>query len=99
MMGALWVMTFFLGVLGDVMSGVVRYYTSAMGVPQAIYLPKAMMAICIALIVVQRPKVTHLFVAMYLAMQACVSMTNGIGIGAVAFWAWTVLPLFFALVA
>ncbi|CAE6696637.1 hypothetical protein [Paraburkholderia haematera] len=99
MMGGLWVLTFFIGILSDVMSGAIRYYTSLAGAPQAIYLPKVMMAACIVLIVSHRPKVSHLLVLLYLAMQACVSLFNGVGPGAVAFWAWTVLPMFFALLA
>ncbi|RKF43559.1 hypothetical protein [Paraburkholderia fungorum] len=99
MMGALWVLTFFIGVVGDVMSGAIRYYTSLAGAPQAIYLPKLMMAVCIVLIISHRPKVSHLLILLYLAMQACVSLFNGIGAGAVAFWGWTVLPMFFALLA
>ena len=98
-MELLWVVTFFLGVMGDVMSGVVRYYSSALGVPQAIYLPKAMMAVSVVFIVIQRPKVSHLLAAMYLAMQACISLSNGIALSAVAFWVWTVMPLLFALAA
>jgi hypothetical protein len=99
MMGALWVLTFFIGVASDVMSGAIRYYTSLAGAPQAIYLPKVMMAACIVLIISNRPKVSHLLVLLYLAMQACVSLFNGVGPSAVAFWAWTVLPMFFAILA
>jgi hypothetical protein len=98
-MGALWVFTFFIGVMSDVMSGAIRYYTAMAGAPQAIYLPKLLMAACILLLVVHRPKVSHLFAVMYLAMQACVSMFNGLSLSSVAFWAWTVLPLFFAILA
>ncbi len=99
MMGALWVLTFFIGVLSDVLSGAIRYYTSLAGAPQAIYLPKVMMAVCVVLIVSNRPKVSHLLVLLYLALQACVSLFNGVGPSAVAFWAWTVLPMFFAILA
>lgn len=99
MMGTLWTLIFFIGVVSDVMSGAIRYYTSLAGVPQAIYLPKLMMAACIVLIVFHRPKVSHLFVLMYFAMQACVSLLNGVAPSAVIFWAWTVLPMFFAFLA
>lgn len=98
-MGALWTLMFFIGVVSDVMSGAIRYYTSLAGVPQAIYLPKMMMAACIMLIVFHRPKVSHLFVLLYFATQACVSLLNGVAPSAVAFWAWTVLPMFFAFLA
>lgn len=98
-MGALWVFTFFIGVLSDVMSGAIRYYTSLAGAPQAIYLPKLMMAACVVLFLSYRPKVSHLLVFLYLAMQACVSLFNGISASAVAFWGWTVLPMFFAILA
>ncbi|USX09476.1 hypothetical protein [Paraburkholderia fungorum] len=99
MMGALWVFTFFIGVLSDVMSGAIRYYTSLAGAPQAIYLPKLMMAACVVLFLSYRPKVSHVLVFLYLAMQACVSLFNGISASAVAFWGWTVLPMFFAILA
>jgi hypothetical protein len=99
MMGTLWTLVFFISVVSDVMSGAIRYYTSLAGVPQAIYLPKMMMAACILLIVFHRPKVSHLFALMYFAVAACISLLNGVGASAVAFWAWTVLPMFFAFLA
>jgi hypothetical protein len=99
MMAPLWVLTFFIGVFSDVMSGAIRYYTSLAGAPQAIYLPKVMMAVCIMLIVLKRPKVSHLFVLLFFAMQACVSLFNGVRFNAVMFWAWMMLPMFFTMLA
>ncbi|WP_175158722.1 hypothetical protein [Paraburkholderia fynbosensis] len=99
MMGPLWILTFFLGVTSDVMSGAIRYYTSLAGVPQAIYLPKVMMAVCITLIVLRRPKASHVFVLLFFAMQICVSLFNGITLNAAIFWAWMMLPMFFTMLA
>ncbi len=98
-MGALWVLTFFLGVTSDVMSGAIRYYTSLAGAPQAIYLPKLMMAICIVLIVLKRPRISHLLVLMFFGMQVCVSLFNGVTLNAAIFWAWMMLPMFFTMLA
>lgn len=60
-MGALWVFTFFIGVLSDVMSGAIRYYTSLAGAPQAIYLPKLMMAACVVLFLLISGITTDIF--------------------------------------
>jgi hypothetical protein len=99
LMDRLWILTFFVAIASDVLSGAIRYYTALAGAPAAIYLPKAMMAVCILLIVAHRPKVGHLWFALYVGAEACVALSNGVEPDAVAFWFWTVLPMFFAMLA
>ncbi|NYH25846.1 hypothetical protein [Paraburkholderia bryophila] len=96
---SLWVLTFFSAIAGDVMFGMIRYYTSILGVPQIAYLPKVMMLICVIIIIVRRPNVYHFLSALYLAVEACVSLSNGASLAAVGFWMWLILPLIFTVLA
>ncbi|MDR5854557.1 hypothetical protein P9239_11205 [Caballeronia sp. LZ062] len=95
----LWVATFLAAVGSDVLSGVVRYYTSMAGVPQAAYLPKVLMLAWVLLTLVKRPKAGHALIALYMIAQSCVSLSHGVVPQAVAFWVWTVSPMIFALTA
>ncbi|CAN7464506.1 hypothetical protein LJR034_002985 [Caballeronia sp. LjRoot34] len=99
MIDRLWALTFLIAVTSDVMSGVIRYYTSLGGAAQVAYLPKILMLVWIVIVVVQRPKVSHVLTALYMAVQACVSLFNGIDQGAVGFWIWTMSPMIFAMLA
>jgi len=99
MIDRLWALTFFIAVASDVLSGVIRYYTSLAGAAQVAYLPKIAMLIWIVIVVVQRPKVSHLLTALYVAVQACVSLFNGVDPGAVGFWIWAMSPMIFAMLA
>lgn len=99
MIDRLWVLTFFIGVASDVLSGALRHYTAVAGVPQAVYLPKVMMLACIIVILVHRPKISYLLAALYMAAQTCVALSNGVELGAVGFWVWTVSPMIFAVLA
>ncbi|KIG11370.1 O-antigen ligase family protein [Caballeronia concitans] len=95
----LWVATFIAAVGSDVLSGVVRYYTSMIGVPQAAYLPKALMFAWVLYTLLRRPKATHAFIAFYMLAESCVSLSHGVAPEAVGFWLWTVMPMLFALTA
>jgi hypothetical protein len=99
MIDRLWALTFLIAVASDVMSGVIRYYTSLGGAAQIAYLPKILMLVWIVVVVVQRPKVSHVLTMLYMAVQACVSLFNGIDRGAVIFWVWTMSPMIFAILA
>jgi hypothetical protein len=95
----LWVVTFFMAVASDATSGALRYYASFVGAEQVVYLPKVLMLVCIALMVAQRPKVWHLLAGLYMAVQACVALANGVDLEAVGFWMWLVSPMLFAMLA
>ncbi len=95
----LWVATFLAAVGSDVLSGVVRYYTSMAGVPQAAYLPKVVMVAWVLFTLIKRPKASHALIALYMLAQSCVSLSHGVVPQAVAFWVWTVTPMLFALTA
>lgn len=99
MLARLWALTFFVAVATDAMSGAIRYYTSLVGLAELAYLPKVMMLGCIVVIVANGPKVSHLFAAMFIAVQTCVSLSNGHDLAAVGFWSWTMLPVIFAAMA
>lgn len=99
MLDEIWVVTFFAAVAGDVLSGALRYYLSIAGVGALAYLPKVMMLVCMALIIINRPKISHLLVALFMAMAGCVSMANGQDLAGVGLWIWTISPMFFAMLA
>lgn len=95
----LWVTTFIVAVASDVLSGVIRYYTSMIGAAPAAYLPKLLMLAWVLLILIKRPKASHALIALYLLAQSFVSLAHGVAPEAVGFWVWTVMPLLFALTA
>jgi len=95
----LWAATFLAAVGSDVLSGVVRYYTSMVGVPQAAYLPKLLMLAWVLLTLLKRPKGSHALIALYMVAQSFISFSHGVVPEAVAFWVWTVTPMLFALTA
>lgn len=95
----LWIATFFVAVGSDVLSGVIRYYTSNMGIAPAAYLPKVLMLCWVLFTILTRPKATHALIALYLVAQTFVSLSHGVETAAVGFWLWSVTPLLFALTA
>jgi hypothetical protein len=95
----LWALTFFIAVASEVLSGAIRYYASMAGAAQLAYLPKLMTLMCIVIILVRRPKVSHFLVALYMAAATCVSLSNGLTLAATGFWMWTVSPMIFAMLA
>jgi hypothetical protein len=99
MIAEFWTVTFFAAVASDVLSGLIRYVTSVAGVAPLAYLPKFMMLACIVIIIVNRPKASHLLIAVFVAAEACVSLSNGQVPAAAGFWIWTMSPLAFAVMA
>lgn len=95
----LWVATFIVAVASDVLSGVIRYYTSMIGAAPATYLPKLLMLAWVLLTLIKRPKASHALIALYLLAQSFVSLSHGVAPEAVGFWVWTVMPMLFALTA
>ncbi|MDR5826530.1 hypothetical protein P9250_01530 [Caballeronia sp. LP006] len=95
----LWVATFIVAVASDVLSGVIRYYTSTMGMAPAAYLPKVLMLGWVLYVLLTRPKATHALIALYLLTQTFLSLSHGVEPAAVGFWLWSVTPLLFALTA
>ncbi|SAK54873.1 hypothetical protein [Caballeronia ptereochthonis] len=95
----LWVVTFIVAVASDVLSGVIRYFTSMIGAAPATYLPKVLMLAWVLLILIKRPKASHALIALYLLAQSFVSLSHGVALEAVGFWVWTVMPMLFALTA
>jgi hypothetical protein len=94
-----WVVTLFAAIAGDVLTGAVRYYTALAGVAPLAYAPKLMMVLCMVLIVVNRPRVSHLLVVLFMAAATCVALANGRSLSAAGFWFWTISPVFFAALA
>ena len=96
----LWAFTFFFAVASDVMSGAFRYFASIAGANPLFYAPKALMLVCIVVLLAQRPpKISYLLTGLYLAIQACVALANGVELPAVFFWLWLVSPMLFAMLA
>lgn len=95
----LWVASFIAAVGSDVLSGVIRYYTSMAGVPQAAYLPKLLMLAWVMYTMIRRPRASHALIALYMLAESCVSLSHGVAPEAVGFWLWTVTPMLFALTA
>jgi hypothetical protein len=82
------------------MSGAFRFYALNIGANPVFYAPKALMLVCILVLLVQRPpKIGHLLAGLYIAIQACVSLANGVELAAVFFWLWLVSPMLFAMLA
>jgi hypothetical protein len=95
-----WAFTFFIAVASDVMAGAFRYYASVVGATPIFYAPKILMLICIVVLLVQQPpKIGHLLAGLYIAVQACVALANGVQLTAVFFWLWLVSPMLFAMLA
>ena len=100
MINRLWAFTFFIAVASEVMAGAFRYYASAVGATPVFYAPKVLMLVCIAVLLTQRPpKIGHLLAGLYIAVQACVALANGVELTAVFFWLWLVSPMLFAMMA
>ena len=95
----LWVATFIVAVASDVLSGVIRYFTSMAGAAPATYLPKLLMLAWVILILIKRPKASHALIALYLLAQSFVSLSHGVAPEAVGFFVWTIMPMLFALTA
>jgi hypothetical protein len=95
----LWVATFIVAVTSDVLSGVIRYYTSSIGMAPLTYAPKALMFAWVMLSLLKRPKASHALIVLYMVAQSCVSLSHGVAPEAVGFWVWTVMPMLFALTA
>jgi hypothetical protein len=96
----LWAFTFFVAVASDVMAGAFRYYSAAVGAAPLFYAPKVLMLVCMVVLVVQRPpKISHLLAVLYIAVQACVALANGVELTAIFFWLWLVSPMLFAMMA
>lgn len=96
----LWAFTFFFAVASDVMSGAFRYVALIAGANPLFYAPKALMLVCIVVLLAQRPpKIGYLLTGLYLAIQACVALANGVELPAVFFWLWLVSPMLFAMLA
>lgn len=100
MINRLWAFTFFIAVASDVMAGAFRYYASVVGATPIFYAPKVLMLICIVVLLVQQPpRIGHLLAGLYIAVQACVSLANGVQMTAIFFWLWLVSPMLFAMLA
>ncbi|WP_254074175.1 hypothetical protein [Burkholderia sp. S171] len=100
MINRLWAFTFFIAVASDVMAGAFRYYASVVGATPIFYAPKVLMLICIVVLLVQQPpRIGHLLAGLYIAVQACVSLANGVQLTAIFFWLWLVSPMLFAMLA
>lgn len=95
----LWVATFIVAVASDVLSGVIRYFTSMAGAAPAAYLPKLLMLAWVLLILVKRPKASHALIVLYLLAQSFVSLSHGVAPEAVGFFVWAIIPMLFALTA
>ena len=96
----LWVFTFFIAVASDVTAGAFRFYASTVGANPLFYAPKALMLVCIVVLLVHRPpRISHVLTGLYIAVQACVSLANGVQLAAVFFWMWLVSPMLFAVLA
>jgi hypothetical protein len=98
-MTRLWVFGLFCGIAADVTAGALRYYTAMAGVPQLTYFPKVLMLIFVVFRIAGRPKLIHLWVGAFLAVDGCIALANGVELDAVMFWVWVMLPMFFALLA
>ncbi|WP_243771536.1 O-antigen ligase [Burkholderia sp. D-99] len=86
-----------IAIASEIFSGAIRYYTSLAGISLLGYLPKALMVGCIVFGLVIRPRVDAVLVVSFLAVQMCVSLSNGVSLVAACFWVWTVAPLLFVL--
>ncbi|SAK77995.1 hypothetical protein AWB79_04845 [Caballeronia hypogeia] len=95
----LWVTTFLVAVASDVLSGAIRFYTSMIGAAPATYAPKVLMLLWVILVLIKRPRASHVLIALYLLAQSFVSLSQGVAPEAVGFFVWTIMPMLFALTA